>query len=165
AHGRRPQFLDAVRLHQRGDFFDDGAIQARPLKNEMRHQYVHETNKRGARGEPKKAPTLRLRLAAPRGGAFCLGAARRQKSPHAAPSAGCPPRGRFLPWAVRRSGCPAAKNCYCIAPTVRNGARTKRLASARAPVFSPDSSCYDEAHRKTRTLLCTSGPTIPCWIC
>ncbi|OZI51766.1 hypothetical protein CAL25_09545 [Bordetella genomosp. 5] len=27
----------------------------------------------------KKAPTLRLRLAAPRGGAFCLGAARRQK--------------------------------------------------------------------------------------
>src|SRR5690606_41355328 len=33
------------------------------------------------RRQAKNAPTLRLRLAAPQGGAFCLGAARRQKKP------------------------------------------------------------------------------------
>ncbi len=50
----------------------------------------------------KKAPTLRLWLAAPRGGAFRLGAARRQKSPHAAPSACCPRGGAFRLGAARR---------------------------------------------------------------
>src|SRR5690606_35043956 len=60
----------------------------------------------GGKRIPPRCAGWRL-LAAPQGGAFCLGAARRQNNPptlrRLAP-AGCPPRGRFLPW-----GGPAAK--------------------------------------------------------
>src|SRR5690606_7684013 len=86
------------------------------------------------RRQAKKAPTLRLRLAAPQGGAFCLGAVRRQKkSPHAAPSACCPPRGCFLPW-----GGPAAKKNPAVRATRNSpGGHGAGLVSSMGPAWSP----------------------------
>ncbi|OZI52847.1 hypothetical protein CAL25_08850, partial [Bordetella genomosp. 5] len=60
---------------------------------------------------------MRLRLAAPQARVFVSGRPGDKKGPHAAPSACCPPRGRFLSW-----GGPATKK----APTLR-----LRLAAPR----------------------------------
>gem|GEM_PF-3534197 len=46
----------------------------------------------------ERAPSLRLRLAAPKGELFVLGRPDDGKGPLATPSACCPPRGSFLFW-------------------------------------------------------------------
>ncbi len=113
----------------------------------------------------ERAPSLRLRLAAPRGGAFCLGAARRRKRPPryafgllppkgelfvlgrpddgkgplATPSACCPPRGGFLSW----DG-PATEK----APSLR-----LRLAAPRGGAF-----CLGAARRQKKGLCMALYP-------
>ena len=53
AYSGGTQFLHSIGLHHCRNFFDDGAIQARPLKNEMRHQIVHKARKYSTATVPK----------------------------------------------------------------------------------------------------------------
>src|SRR5690606_12723995 len=77
----------------------------------------------------EKSPHAAPSACCPPRGSFCLGAARRQKSPHAAPSARCPQGGAFTlgrPGGKKRSRAPLYHLCQNLQPPAKNGSKQQQ---------------------------------------